>query len=104
MPKRAYLMQIVGLVNGGSSEFDGQFLVSYDPDREGTSPSGLPMLAYITTTPDPDKAATFRTAGDAMLLWKRQSKRWPIRPYDGKPNRPLTAFTVEIAERESFRG
>jgi hypothetical protein len=30
-----------------------------------------------------------------MKDWKRTSKTHPRRP-DGKPNRPMTAFTVEV--------
>lgn len=100
--KADYVMKLIGLVNGMPSALDGTYLVSYDPDREGSDPEGNRMLAHIDTTPDLDKAAGFRTAADAMLLWKRASKRWPERP-DGKPNRPLTAFSVEVSLRETFR-
>ena len=32
-------------------------------------------------------------------VWARVSEKWPTRG-DGKPNRPLTAFSVEIAPCE----
>lgn len=95
-------MQIVGLINGGATPFDGQWLVEYDPERDGRAPDGSPMLAHILTTPDIDQARVFDSHAEALDLWRsvcqRQRTRWP----DGKPNRPLTAFTVEIAPPEKF--
>lgn len=98
------VMQIVGLVGGGSSEFDGQFLKEYDPDREGISPGGLPMLAHVVTTLDPDDALTWEKGSEALEEWRRQSTVWPTRPLVGGENRPLTAFTVEVMPLERARG
>ena len=39
----------------------------------------------------------FATRGDAMNFWRAPSKTRPTR-MDGKPNRPLTALTVEIED------
>jgi len=94
-------MQVVGLVNGGATPFDGQFLVEYDADREGRAPDGTVMLAHILTTPALGAAKRWPSHRDALEEWRRQSTRWPRRP-DGKANRPLTAFTVEIAPPEKF--
>ena len=96
-------MQIVGLVVGGETPFDGQFLVEYDPDRAGVAPDGSPMLAHILTTPAIGAAKYWPLGGEALEEWRRASKRWPTRP-DGRPNRPLTAFTVEIAPADKFTG
>ena len=52
---------------------------------------------FMTFTADISKALKFPTAGDAILFWKTTSKGYPRRP-DGKPNRPLTALTVEIED------
>jgi hypothetical protein len=46
-------------------------------------------------TPDPQRAKRFETNAQAFEFWRQQSKAVPLRP-DGKPNRPLTAYTVEI--------
>lgn len=89
-------IRILGLATGGPCVFDGQYLVEYDPDQPGTTPDGQPMLAHIVCTPDPWKAKEFDSARDAMEEWRRVSKTTPVRPYDSKPNRPLTAFTVEV--------
>ena len=55
------------------------------------------MIADIRVTSEPSKALTFETAGDAMECWR--SKDGTIRP-DGKPSRPLTAFTVSVEPLE----
>ena len=98
-----FVMQIVGLVDGNSSAFDGKFLMEYDPEREGVSPDGLPMLAHIAVTLDPDDALTWERGSEALEEWKRVSVRWPRR-LDGQPNRPLSAFTVEVMSLEKARG
>lgn len=92
-------MQIMGLVDGQSSPFDGQFLVEYDPDKRGVDPRGYVMLAHILVG-DLRTAKRFPDPGQAMDEWKRVSKRWPVRP-DGRPNRPLTAFTVSVLKETS---
>ena len=63
----------------------GQYLSSYDADAVGDR--GIKM-----TTREAD-AMRFRTLEDALQCWKRQSRTRPWRP-DGRPNRPLTAYTV----------
>jgi hypothetical protein len=96
------VIQIVGLINGGTTSFDGQYVVDYDPSRNGVEPSsGFPMCCYLETTPDRDKATRFEIR-DAFALYQQVDPRHTIRP-DGKPNRPLTAFTVTI-EKVSDHG
>lgn len=50
---------------------------------------------HTTFTRDRTRAVSFDSPADAIEYWRQQSKTVPTRP-DGKPNRPLTAFTVEI--------
>jgi hypothetical protein len=50
-----------------------------------------------TFTDNIEDAMMFISKAEAMLFWKTQSKIRPKRP-DGKPNRPLTAYHVEIFE------
>ena len=54
----------------------------------------------LVDTPDQARATVFPSAFDALEYWKRQSTRRPLRD-DGKPNRPLTAFTVEVVPVEA---
>jgi hypothetical protein len=46
-------------------------------------------------TTDPLQAKMYADAKEATAEWRAVSHVRPVRP-DGKPNRPLTAFTVEI--------
>ena len=48
-------------------------------------------------TDDLAKAKKFKSFSEAMECWKAQSTVHPLR-IDGRPNRPLTAFSV-MAER-----
>jgi hypothetical protein len=75
----------------GPSPFDGQYLVEYDPSIPGYDPGGEVMLCHLATTPDRDKAKKFSSFVDVMIEWKRQHG---LRE-DGKPNRPLTSFTMK---------
>lgn len=88
------LLQCFGLagieLNGtGAPSPVGKFLKDFDPDAYGGA--GL-----ATWTDDQAQAKQFFSAADAMLEWKRQSTVQPLRA-DGKPNRPLTAYSVTLA-------
>lgn len=48
----------------------------------------------ITTTKELNEAKRFENFQAVIDEWNTQSKIRPLRP-DGKPNKPLTAFTVE---------
>lgn len=68
------------------------WLESYDPDGGGdvAYPTGT-----FTITRDRSAALAFDDPGAALECWRQVSTRTPRRP-DGKPNRPLTALTVEV--------
>lgn len=53
---------------------------------------------FSTWTVDKAKALKFTDALEAMTLWKSVHEKEPVRVHDGKPNRPLTAFTISIEE------
>lgn len=87
-------MRIEGLASGEPSPADGRYVVEYDPDREGIDTvTGEPMLCHLVTTDDRNQAKRYRDVVQGQQAWARVSKRWPVRS-DGRPNRPLTAFTV----------
>lgn len=67
----------------------GLLLESSDVDAHGGRGDAM-------WTNDPAEAKHFATPMDAMEYWRRQSTVQPTRPWDGKPNRPLTVFTVEV--------
>lgn len=84
-------LKFIGFANGEPAPISGHYLVKYDPtiDKE--------QRILLETTTDRSKAKKFANPGEAFSEWKRVSPNVPIR-YDGKPNRPLTAYTVEIEE------
>lgn len=92
-----WLIRIVGLVQGSSSPFDGQYLKEYDPTRSGVDADGGYMLVHVAATDDPDEALRFADAVAARREWMRWDGN--MRP-DGKPSRPLTAFSIETARRK----
>ncbi len=89
------VLKIVGRAIGLPSVFDGRYLVEYDPEIDGRDPKGRPMRAHVVTTSNKSEARQYADSIEAFGHWKQQCKREPVRP-DGKPNRPLTAFTVEL--------
>jgi hypothetical protein len=77
-----------GLANGMHCTTDGQWLKSFDPDAH----AGRGDAVFTDRI---EHALKFASKVDAMAFWNTQSKVRPLRP-DGRPNKPLTAFTVEI--------
>lgn len=89
------IMRIVGLADGTPTDFDGQYIVEYDPSKVGTHPvTGRPMVFHLVTTPDNRRATRFAPS-EVAHLYHAVDTRNPSRA-DGEPNRPLTAFTVDI--------
>ena len=80
---------------GGVSPFDGEYVVEYLGDQPSTAPDGTKLPFTLVTTPDPARAHQYRDKAEALEVWR---KEYGVRLWDLKPNRPLTAFTVEIAE------
>lgn len=95
LPKGPTRIKILGLNSGQPTEFDGKWLMEYDPGRQGFDSTGRPMIAHVKVTDDPAKALQFDDPADALRLWQKPDG---IRT-DGKPNRPLTAFHVEFTSR-----
>lgn len=54
---------------------------------------------WLKLTPHIDDAWLWNSAEDAFATWKEILKSDPVR-LDGKPNRPLTAFTIQIVRVE----
>lgn len=73
----------------------------------GVAPTGALLKSFDVDAADgrgssdwtgnADEALLFDSAALAMAAWNAQSTVRPLRP-DGKPNKPMTAFTVEIVE------
>jgi hypothetical protein len=79
-------------------------LMRWGIEGEGDDPFSLYLSAFnvdgargrglIRTTSDVGWALRFPSFAAVMELWQRQSTVRPLRD-DGKPNRPLTAWTIE---------
>lgn len=82
------ILRIVGFSNGRPSPHDGRYVVAFDPDA-------YDGLGDVQTSADPHQAIKFNEAIDAWNLWRKVSTKRPRRA-DGKPNKPMTAFTIEI--------
>ena len=89
-----YVIKIVGLAGGGGHDLVGQYVVAYDPT---IMPNGS---VFLDTTFELRQALRFADGIAALELWKSVSPNQPVRP-DGLPNRPMTAFTVEIVPLET---
>lgn len=83
-----FAIKIVSIADGSPSNLDGTFVRSYSPDA-------FRGRGDVVTSKYIHKALLFDTKQEAMEFWRQPSTMHPTRP-DGKPNRPLTAFTVEI--------
>lgn len=66
----------------------GAWLRSYDADAHDGR-------GYVDWTTDPDQALKFPDAASAISCYRSVPSVRPVR-MDGQPNRPLTAFTIEI--------
>lgn len=88
-------IKIIGLAVGQPTPADGEYVVEYDPSRPGRDANGEELLCHLVTTPDPNEALELPTKMEAFELWRSVDQRQPLRP-DGRPNRPLTAYTVDI--------
>ena len=91
-----YGIKVVKRVDGQDSEFDDKWVAQYDPTYHW--PNGVYDGGIFTVTTDPAEALSFSSPGEAAEKWRQPTgcTCHGIRPWDGKPNRPLTAFTVAI--------
>lgn len=80
------VIKIVGVVDGRHSEEEGNYIASFD----ATS-------SELVVVPSADEALHFESFGDAIKFWQTPSTTDPVRT-DGKPNRPLTVYNVEVAD------
>jgi hypothetical protein len=88
-----YVIRIVALAGGIinkrlQNQYVGGYVKRYDPEAfDGRGDVEATMHAH--------EALKFKSTADAMAFWHQHSKTRPLRE-DGQPNRPLTAFTIEV--------
>jgi hypothetical protein len=91
--KNHIIIKLVKLANGMGHPHNGKYVKEYDPNYyfEGRYEGG-----WLRLTEDPKQAKNFDSFKEAYDYWMQQAPApHDVRP-DGKPNRPLTAWTVEI--------
>lgn len=76
--------------SGGEPLALGMLLQSYNPEWDDGK-------GWAVWTSDPAQAMHFANSGAALKCWRSLAQCHPVRETDGRPNRPLTAVTVEIA-------
>lgn len=90
MPYVIYSHGLAGTAVYG--EADGRqdvgYVARYDPEAHGGR-------GDVSLTSNVDDAITFRDLETAVKFWQSVPTNRPTRP-DGRPNRPLTAFSVEV--------
>lgn len=85
-----YVIKCVGVGADDAGPQVGLYLRDWDLEDRGGRGSSV-WVADIY------QAAPFASLPAAMGTWKAQCASVPLRP-DGKPNRPLTMYSVEITE------
>jgi hypothetical protein len=85
---------IIGPTDGSPHEAANKWVKQYDASvlcADGSYDGGL-----LEVTDNPDEAKSFPDAREALECWRQTAPApFDVRP-DGKPNRPLTAFSVSV--------
>ena len=91
------VLKLLETATGLPTEYDNKFLEFYDPTY---CPDGMPYDGGILlVTSDPNQAMQFPNAAAAVAKWR---EAFGTRE-DGQPNRPLSAWTVEVLPLEDAR-
>ena len=99
------IMRIVGLIdrekNGlapaDMTGFEGEYVVEYDPGRNGTDKYGRKMLVHLVTSPHKWEALDVPIE-ELADLWLAVDPRGRLNR-DGSPSRPLRNFRVQFVEK-----
>jgi hypothetical protein len=98
MMSQKFYIVAAGFADGTPCPCVGQYLKSFDPDFFDPDFGDTKITGLALWTDDVSKAKSFANYAAAFAEWNRQSKRIPFRS-DGKPNKPLTAFSVEVVSK-----
>lgn len=90
-----FTIRLLSLADGRPFKGAGEYLVHFDPDTGNGQGS-------LLTTPDRDRAKHYPSSADALEEVLRPAAPPHDRRPDGGMNRPLTAYTVEIADPAKF--
>lgn len=85
---------------------DSKYLKSYDPNwqpdplPEGDEPWHCGLSDWTT---NPAEAKVFNSVTEAMDCWNQTASEHPVRG-DGRPNKPLTAYSIEVVPAPPPKG
>ncbi len=85
-------IKLVGLACGVPTDHDGRFLLEYDPTCQWKE--GGQLCVHLLSTDDLGAAKRYP---DLVSLHADYSRSVGTRA-DGKPDRPITAYTMEIVK------
>lgn len=82
------VVRVVGRADGGKTPHDGRYVTAWSPHTTAGT-------LVLTSTADVARARRF-TRKEAFCEWREVSRVQPVRPWDGKPNRPLSGVSIEL--------
>lgn len=82
------IVRVVGRADGGQTPHDGRYVVNWNPHTAAG-------ILELTSTDNIEEARHFPWP-EVFDEWKAISGVEPKRPWDGRPNRPLTGVHIEI--------
>lgn len=85
---KRFVMEVVEMF--GDEPVVAQYVEAFDVEAFGG-------IGVVFLTSRIEHALQFDSAADVMAAWTTQSLLRPLRA-DGKPNRPLTAYTIAVRE------
>jgi len=87
----AVIVRVVADANGGYTPHNGRYVLHWNPHTEAG-------VLELDSVKDPNLAYRFVNATVAGREWQTVSHVQATRPWDGKPNRPLTGVTIELVK------
>jgi hypothetical protein len=90
------IIKVIGLATGVPTRFDNHWC------RDFNFESGLGR-GLLLVTENWEEAKRFEDFMAAMMFWRTQCQSVPLRE-DGKPNRPFTAWTIEVKDLGTAEG
>lgn len=94
-----YVIRILAPAHDSSTFWEGRYVKSFDANFTPPEPHPPYPNGSLAWTPNIEEAMTFEAQSDAIKLYNTQSTTIPYR-HDGLPNRPMTAYTAMIVNRE----
>jgi len=86
-------IRLLGRAGGAVDWTRVVWLAGYNPEAEGGR-------GHIVATMDRARAMEFESQAQAMACYLAVPVCHPVRDTDGKPNRPLTGYAIEVTDAD----